>query len=178
MTIERFCFYCGTPLQTIKKGAEERIRYICPRCHTKFYSNPIPAVAALVLREGKILLVKRAVPPFVGSWCLPGGFVESGEDTYEALSRELLEETGLKGKPSNLIDVVSFVDSKPEGKGVVIIGYKVMSFKGRLRPGDDADEVRFFPLNELPPIPFSSHRTLIERMQQMSQRVQPPLAPD
>ncbi len=168
MTIERYCFYCGTRLQVLKRGLgkEEHVRLICPKCHAKFYSNPIPAVAALVLDGDRLLLVRRDVPPFEGSWCLPGGFVESGEDTREALSRELFEETGLRGKASSLVDVVSFVDTNPEGKGVIIIGYRVGTYKGVLKPGDDAREVRFFGLEALPPIPFSSHRALIERLRQ------------
>ena len=121
-------------------------------------------MAALVVREDQLLLVKRAVPPVVGSWCLPGGFIESGEDVSEALARELYEETGLRVKASRLVDVISFVDENPEGKGVIIIGYRVDAFEGQPCPGDDAQEVRFFPLAKLPPIPFSSHVGLIERL--------------
>jgi len=167
---ERYCFYCGTQLEVVKKetGAGKKMRFFCPKCHAKFYSNPVPAVAALVLQDEKLLLVRRAVPPNAGSWCLPGGFVESGESTLEALSRELFEETGLREKATTLIDVVSFVDSDPDRKGVIIIGYMVGTFEGQLRPGDDAEEVRFFSLNDLPSIPFSSHRALIGRIQQMA----------
>ncbi len=148
------------------EGPEGHVRLVCPKCHAKFYKNPIPAVAALVRRGGDLLLVKRAAPPLEGSWCLPGGFVESGEEVSEALARELLEETGLRVKTSHLVDVISFVDENPEGKGVIIIGYQVDTFDGDPTPGDDAGEVRFFPLSNLPPIPFSSHRALIERIRE------------
>ncbi len=163
MTTKRFCFYCGSPLQTVVNAAGQA-RLLCPRCHAKFYRNPVPAVAALVLKGDELLLVRRAAPPFEGSWCLPGGFIESGERVLEALARELKEETGLEVKGARLIDVVSFVDENPEGKGVIIIGYRVNGFEGEPRPGDDAQEVRFFPLADLPPIPFSSHRALIDKI--------------
>lgn len=144
--------------------ADGHFRLVCPKCHAKFYKNPIPAVAALVLKGEELLLVRRAAPPLVGSWCLPGGFIESGEDISEALARELYEETGLRVKTSRLVDVISYVDENPEGKGVIIIGYRVDVFEGNPRPGDDADDVRFFPLNDLPPIPFSSHMGLIGKI--------------
>ena len=166
MTIKRFCFYCGGPLQTVENEMRQ-VRLWCPRCHVKFYKNPVPAVAALVLRGDDLLLVRRAAPPFEGSWCLPGGFIESGERVLDALARELKEETGLKKKEAELVDVVSFVDENPEGKGVIIIGYRVGRFEGEPRPGDDAREVRFFPLSDLPPIPFSSHRALIEKIREL-----------
>ncbi len=166
MTIKRFCFYCGTPLRLRENpaGSEEKGRYYCPRCHAKFYSNPIPAVVAVVVKERRILLVKRAVPPSKGAWCLPGGFVESGEDLQQALFRELREETGLRGRASTLIDVISHVESPPSGKGVILIGYRIDAWEGTLAPGDDAEEVRFFPFDSLPPIPFSSHRAFVMRI--------------
>ena len=141
-----------------------RKRLVCPNCHAKFYKNPVPAVAALVVKGKTLLLVRRAVPPHEGAWCLPGGFVESGEDTRTALSRELFEETGLRKKAASLVDVVTFVDPAPEGKGVIIIGYRVTDFDGNLKAGDDAREVRFFPLNNLPDVPFSSHKILISQI--------------
>ena len=165
MTIKRYCFYCGTPLKSVGE-TDERFRLVCPNCHAKFYKNPIPAVAALVLKGNQLLLVKRAAPPLVGSWCLPGGFIESGEDVSEALARELYEETGLRVKTSRLVDVISYVDENPEGKGVIIIGYRVDTFEGQPRPGDDAQEVRFFPFSDLPPIPFSSHVGLIKKIRE------------
>ena len=58
--------------------------------------EPRLAVGAVVLREdGAVLLVRRARPPAVGSWTLPGGKVEPGETPEQAIAREVLEETGL-----------------------------------------------------------------------------------
>jgi mutator protein MutT len=59
--------------------------------------EPRLAVGAVVLREdGAVLLVRRARPPAVGSWTLPGGKVEDGETAEAAIAREVLEETGLR----------------------------------------------------------------------------------
>ncbi len=169
MTTKRYCFYCGGHLYPIKdaSGKAKQGHYICSVCGAKFYDNPIPAVAALVLDRKNLLLTRRAVPPFKGSWCLPGGFMESGEDTLQALTRELHEETGLIGKSFQLIDVASFTDSSHQSKGVIIIGYHVSVYEGNLRPGDDALDAKFFRVENLPSIPFSTHRFLIERLHQL-----------
>jgi len=54
------------------------------------------AVAVLIERDGKVLLVRRANTPQKGMWTLPAGFVDAGEDPAQAAERECLEETGLK----------------------------------------------------------------------------------
>lgn len=61
---------------------------------------PHPSLTADILifdREGRLLLIRRKGHPFMGSWALPGGFVEKGESAEEAAARELEEETGVTG---------------------------------------------------------------------------------
>jgi 8-oxo-dGTP diphosphatase len=52
-------------------------------------------VSGLIIRDGKVLLVRRGKEPFLGYWSLPGGSIEPGETPEEAVKREVLEETGL-----------------------------------------------------------------------------------
>ena len=61
----------------------------------RYPPRPILGVGALIFRGEKLLLAERAGPPMQGQWSLPGGVVETGETLLEALSREVLEETGL-----------------------------------------------------------------------------------
>ena len=58
--------------------------------------KPVPAVAAVMVRDGKLLLIKRGVEPSKGKWSVPGGRVEWGETLIEAVKREVREETGLE----------------------------------------------------------------------------------
>jgi len=116
----------------------------------------------LVVKDSQLLLVKRAEPPAVGAWCLPGGFMEIGETAEDGARRELNEETGLTGRN---LDFLAFC-SRPGGiRGdLLLISYITRDFTGRLKAGDDASDARFFPLGDLPPVAFYCHREMIDRL--------------
>jgi 8-oxo-dGTP diphosphatase len=60
------------------------------------FHSPSPVVACLIINRGRILLLRRAIPPGSGRWALPAGYVEPGESAEQALVREVREETGLE----------------------------------------------------------------------------------
>ena len=70
-------------------------------------SMPIPTVDALLVFQGKFLLLKRVNPPVKGEWWLPGGRVRKGEALEDAVKREVLEETGLKGRIIRQVGVIN-----------------------------------------------------------------------
>jgi ADP-ribose pyrophosphatase YjhB (NUDIX family) len=138
------------------------MRLYCQTCDTINYENPLPATAAVVLDHNEhLLLVKRGMEPGKGEWCLPGGFVEIDESPSEGVLRELHEETGLRGEVEQLIAAV-YEDSPFYGP-LIIIGYGVTPQGGMLQAGDDATEVRYFPLTDLPRVAFESHQTIINK---------------
>lgn len=61
--------------------------------------RPYLAVSAAIIRDGRVLVARRARGPALGVWTLPGGVVEAGETLAEALKREVTEETGLSVEP-------------------------------------------------------------------------------
>jgi len=151
----KFCPYCGYKL--IRKMLEGRKRLYCTRCSKIYYENPTPVVAAIARdEEGKVLLIKRKIEPRKGEWALPSGFMETDESTVEATLRELAEETGLKGKSKRLVGIYSN-NSEIHGYLVTMI-YEVEILGGKLCAGDDAEKAEFFAVNQLPPLPFQSHR--------------------
>ncbi len=110
---------------------------------------PIPAVAALVIKEDKVLLVKRGCEPSKGFYSLPGGAIELGESIEEALKREVLEETGLSIEILNLYTVTSYVERDCEGRvkyHYVIIVYLARARDEIARPGKEVTDVRWVPL--------------------------------
>ena len=155
-----YCPYCGSVLGT--KEAEGRVRSFCERENLIIYENPIPAATGVIVdRRDRLLLVLRNRDPGRSEWALPGGFVETGESPVEAAARELSEETGLAVSGPSLIDVV-YQNSEYYRTSLLIIGYHFERFEGELRPGDDAEEVRFFDRRRLPTLAFDSHRRIVD----------------
>jgi 8-oxo-dGTP diphosphatase len=98
--------------------------------------------------RGRLLLVRRARPPFEGSWALPGGFCEWGEMTEETCAREAREETGIKVRIGRLLGVYSDPDRDPRGHTVSVL-YEAKPVGGSARGGDDASDARWFTPSEL-----------------------------
>ena len=89
-----------------------------------------------------------------GFWSIPAGYVDYGEDVREAAARELLEETGLVARIGDVVWVASnFHDPAKLSIGVWFSGEVT---GGTLRAGDDAEEVGFFGLDDLPPMAFDT----------------------
>lgn len=159
MREKRFCPYCGHGLTW--KVIENRKRLFCPSCQVPLYENPIPATAAVFFNGNQeVLLVRRKVEPKKGMWCLPGGFVELEETPQACCLRELKEETNLGGTIDRLLGV--YLSENPVYKSVLVIGYLLNQVRGRIKPGDDSEEVKYFSRSRFPPIAFMSHRALID----------------
>jgi len=150
----KYCAKCGQTLTA--RELEGRVRTVCPACQTVFYENPLPVAAAVVLNEQReVLLVKRRREPHQGQWCLPMGFAEIGETIAEAAQRELREEAGIEAEIVRLLTAESH-DSRHYGD-LLIVTFELRKTGGRERAGDDAEEVRYFPINAPPPLPFASN---------------------
>lgn len=78
----------------------------------EFPQAPILGVGAVILHRGKVLLARRAHAPMRGKWTLPGGAVELGETSREAIIREVREETGLSVSPVALVEIVDRIDRR------------------------------------------------------------------
>lgn len=114
----------------------------------------ITAVGAVVIKDNSILLIKRGHPPGKGKWSIPGGVVEAGEDIYEAALRELHEETGITAKPLGIVWVINNVVRDENGAVqyhyvILDILFDSTTINGTLKPGGDAVDVAWIPLNEV-----------------------------
>jgi len=160
----RLCPLCGDSL--ISKAIEGRDRKICENCNWIYYKNPLPAVACLASnKKGEILLIKRAVEPYMGEWCIPGGFIEIDETLEEAGVRELEEETGIKGRAGDVIG--AYIQKSRMYGAVLIVGLEFTIEEALPVAGDDAREARFTPLDSIPDIPLESHRKLLRKYLQL-----------
>ena len=117
------------------------------------------AVDGIVLYRKRLIAIKRVNYPFKGEYALPGGFVEYGEKTEDALRRELREETGLGVEIIKLVGVYSDPERDPRGH-VVSICYLAKG-EGELKADSDAESVSLFTLEGMPKLAFD-HGKMIE----------------
>ncbi|MFH1144769.1 MAG: NUDIX domain-containing protein [Candidatus Eisenbacteria bacterium] len=158
ITAPRFCAQCSAAVES--RLIDGRQREVCPACGTVFYRNPLPVASALVLNDRReLLLVKRCHDPEQGMWCLPIGFAEQNETIAEAALREMHEEAGIEGRVLRLLDVDSYT-SDFYGD-LLIVTFEVEKTGGAEHPGDDADEVGYFPLDALPPLAFTANERAV-----------------
>lgn len=128
----------------------------CPKCG--HFSNRAVTIDAIVARNGKILLVKRARGTFKGFWALPGGYLDWNETVEKTVRREVREETGLFVRAASLLGIYSSPKRHPRQVITAVFHAKA---SGTPKAGDDAEDCRFFPLTDLPPKIGFDHRKII-----------------
>ena len=154
----KFCPRCGTEL--IERLHTGKVRPACSKCGWVYFPDPKVAVAVLIRKNDQVLFVQRRYDPQKGHWTLPSGFVDAGEDPKLAVQRECLEETGLVIGEIRLLDVI-FGQEHPRGASILIV-YQAQIQSGELKPGDDAGQVAYFPIHQLPPLAFASTYQILD----------------
>ncbi|MHA1721565.1 MAG: NUDIX hydrolase [Candidatus Baldrarchaeia archaeon] len=121
--------------------------------HKRLYPEaPIVGVGAVIVKDNKVLLVKRAGEPGRGLWSIPGGLVELGEKIKDAVRREVKEETGLDVKVDELANVTEIITKDEKGRikfHYVIIDFFATPFEGELKPSSDALEAKWVEFKDL-----------------------------
>lgn len=105
------------------------------------------AAGVVCFRGEEVLLIRRATPPRIGEWSLPGGRLEKDEEPAAAALRELTEETGVSARLLGLIEIVDTIMGEPE-KLYLLHDYAAVWTGGEPVAGDDADRAEFVPFEQ------------------------------
>jgi 8-oxo-dGTP diphosphatase len=136
-------------LKEYKRGIKSLDEFLKNRGFLK----PSLSTDGIIIYGKKLVLIKRGRPPFKDRYALPGGFVEYNEKVEDAVVREISEETGLSTKIKSIFGVYSDPKRDPRGHTVTVV-YELKATGGELKGGDDAKEVKLFPLTKLPDLAF------------------------
>lgn len=157
----KHCPWCAAELKLGPvEGKKERLHCSCGYVN---WNNPIPVAVVLIPRsDGSIVLVQRGIAPAIGSWALPGGFVDAFESPEAAAKREAQEETGLDITILRLLKVVM-----TPGRNNMLMFYLAAPCDGVIVPGPESKDAKPYFVDQLPEMPFSTHREIIAECVQL-----------
>ena len=125
----------------------------------EYPDRPVVGIGGVVIEEGRALLIRRNNEPLRGQWSIPGGYLELGESLKDGVARELLEETGLRVRVLDLIEVFDRVYRDPDNSNprnlqgpkyhFVIVDYLCERISGEARAGSDVSDVVYSSEDEL-----------------------------
>jgi 8-oxo-dGTP diphosphatase len=159
----QFCPFCGKKLAI--RIEEEHERKFCTSCNWTFYPHVAASVEAIIIKEGRALMVRRRREPYKGTWMFPAGFVDFGEHPEETLVREIKEETGLKLKKATLWKVLQTEDD-PRQPGHFLFIYKVKVLGSKLKTDEEENQgIGWFDLRHPPKIGWKAHKYVMKLLQ-------------
>jgi 8-oxo-dGTP diphosphatase len=118
----------------------------------EYPERPIVGVGAVIVQDGKVVLIRRRYEPLAGQWSLPGGTLELGETLEAGTAREMLEETGLVVEVGPVIEVfdrIKLDEVKRVRYHFVLVDYLCWPVSGELRAGSDVDAAVLVAPHEL-----------------------------
>jgi ADP-ribose pyrophosphatase YjhB (NUDIX family) len=149
VSVARFCSACGAELPAPPPVA-------CASCGAEHWLNAKPCANAIVVRDRRILLTRRAHSPWRGSWCAPGGFCEGDEHPVLAAEREILEEAGVRARVRGFLGIwLDRYSDEPGDRDADTISVAYYLAEAIDAGGADFDraeteEIGWFALDELP----------------------------
>jgi 8-oxo-dGTP diphosphatase len=121
----------------------------------EYPERPVVGVGGVVIEQGRALLIRRGGEPLKGQWSIPGGTLETGETLEEGTRREMEEETGLRVRVVELIEVFERIFREPADGGsrprfhFVILDYLCERIAGDARAGSDVTDVAWVAEDDL-----------------------------
>lgn len=153
-----YCTVCGSPRLVERYLGHRR----CEACGTTRWRNPLPVAEAVIVRDGRVLLIQRGdVERSPGKWTVPGGFIGLGETPPAAAAREAVEEAGVTARFIGLATTPRRLPT-PDGRGHMLLSF-LAAAEGDPRPGHEVASVRWCAPDEVPwdALAFPTTETLL-----------------
>ncbi len=156
----QFCPLCGDRVRSEVPAGDNRLRYVCNSCSTVHYENPKLVVGCVPVRDGRILICRRAIAPRLGYWTLPAGFMELGESLAGAAARETREEACAQVRIDSLLASVNVLSA-----GQVHVFFRATLTTPEFGAGSETLETRLVRPEEIPwdDLAFTSNRIALEQ---------------
>lgn len=132
----------------------------------EYPSHPVVGVGAVIVRDGKALIIKRAHEPRKGEWSLPGGLLELGESLIDAVRREIKEETNLEVVVGPVIETFDRVHRDADGRiryHFVIVDFVCWPAGGEATAGSDAEALAWVTSGEIDDYGVNAHAAAVLR---------------
>ena len=132
----------------------------------EYPAHPVVGVGAVVVRDRRALIIRRAHEPRKGEWSLPGGHLDLGESLIDAVRREVKEETGLDVHPGPIVETFDRVHRDPDGRirfHFVIVDFVCEAPSGEAVAGSDAEAVAWVTAAELDGYGVNAHAAAVIR---------------
>ncbi|MDF2721351.1 MAG: hypothetical protein K0Q59_1026 [Paenibacillus sp.] len=144
MSNVQFCSSCGTKLEIRPVDGTDRLA--CPSCSFVHWGSYSIGVGALLVKEDKVLLVRRAQDPGKGYWTNPGGYIEQHEPVQNTIEREVLEEAGVTARAVGILAV----RDQPRDIHNVYLAFEMEYVSGEPTPDNfEVDAAGFYSLAEM-----------------------------
>ena len=142
-----YCPRCGTKLESKFEGGRERPACPAEGCGFFYFGDYSIGCGAVVIRDDKALLIQRGINPNRGAWQIPGGYVESDEEIFSAVEREVLEEAGVVASVS---DVIGFRHAAGGRNTNIYVVFRLLPVSGEPRyDGEESIGAGYFSLDEI-----------------------------
>ncbi|SFL81363.1 Nudix N-terminal [Paenibacillus sp. 1_12] len=140
-----FCTDCGQPMERRTIDGVERIA--CTSCSAVHWGSYSIGVGALVIKDDKVLLVRRAQEPGKGNWTNPGGYIEQLEPIEETVIREVLEECGVQ---TSVKGIIALRDQPRASVHNLYVAFEMDYISGEPIPdGVEVDGAGFYSMEEM-----------------------------